>query len=136
MECERSGLFVIHTKRNFRVQIMFALLRMTALVGGADYDGDFSFTGATEFNPADQQAYVAPSEFYRNEAAGDGLFTHKTVTQNNVGGIRGRILTSYIFIVRAVFTVFLYPAPSFSEPVCFLYVFLIRYLHYFSTPCR
>ena len=75
---------------------MFALLRMTALVGGAAYDGDFSFTGATEFNPAAEQPYVQPSEFYRNEAAGDGLFKHKTVDQNNVGGIRGM---SLIFLI-------------------------------------
>jgi hypothetical protein len=74
---------------------MFALLRMTALVGGAAYDGDFEFTGASEFNPADMQPYKAPSEFYRNEAAGDGLFHFKTVTQNNVGGIRGAYSISF-----------------------------------------
>ncbi len=77
---------------------MFALLRMTALVGGAAYDGDFEFTGKSEFNPAEQQPYKAPSEFYRNEAAGDGLFHFKTVTQNNVGGIRGVYLLSYFSI--------------------------------------
>jgi hypothetical protein len=81
---------------------MFALLRLTSLVGGAAYDGDFEFTGATEFNPADMQPYKAPSEFYRNEAMGDGLFTHKTVTQNNVGGIRGMatfLLIAFITLV-------------------------------------
>ena len=79
----------------FFLQTMFALLRLTALVGGADYDGDFEFTGATEFNPAGMQPYKAPSEFYRNEAAGDGLFKHKTVNQNNVGGIRGEYRNMY-----------------------------------------
>ncbi|EKX42008.1 hypothetical protein GUITHDRAFT_111862 [Guillardia theta CCMP2712] len=29
------------------------------------------------------------SSFYVNEHQGDGLFTHKTVTENNLGGIRG-----------------------------------------------
>lgn len=82
---------------------MFALLRLTTLVGGAAYDGDFSFTGATEFDPTKTQAYVQPAEFYRNEAAGDGLFKHKTVDQNNVGGIRGKI-----FIVVLATTILRY----------------------------